>query len=330
LTRGGAIGAVACVAALAAGGCNAGVNGRTGLGSLMQATGATLVARTLSSEADPTVADGPTVTISQFHGLAFAGATNRGLMGSVKAGGATTGVQTPGRSVALGLADDNIYWIVPAATANLDVGGGKDLLFSTTLSYASDIGAGRHDMVLRAVMADGRMGPPLIQAVMISDFADVQGALDVRLTWNTNADLDLHVVVPVAPASPPDPKAPTEIEVWVNNPSSLPPRPVFDPYSPEDITNGGLLDFDSNGSCVIDGRRQENVVWGAAPPSGMYTVRVDAVSMCGETFAQWQVDVFLNGNPVPVYAAYGEAVDSDTRFSHTEGSGVLALQFQIP
>jgi len=329
LTRGGAIGAVACVAALATGGCNAGVNGRTGLGSLMQATGATLVARTLSSEADPTVADGPTVTISQFHGLAFAGATNRGLMGSVKAGGATTGVQTPGRSVALGLADDNIYWIVPAATANLDVGGGKDLLFSTTLSYASDIGAGRHDMVLRAVMADGRMGPPLIQAVMISDFADVQGALDVRLTWNTNADLDLHVVVPVAPASPPDPKAPTEIEVWANNPSSLPPRPVFDPYTPEDITNGGLLEFDSNGSCIIDGRRQENVVWGAAPPSGMYTVRVDAVSMCGEAEAQWQVEVFLNGTLVPGGSAYGELVDSDTRFSHTEGSGVLALQFQI-
>jgi len=330
LTRGGAIGAVACVAALATGGCNAGVNGRTGLGSLMQATGATLVPRTLSSEADPTVADGPTVTISQFHGLAFAGATNRGLMGSVKAGGATTGVQTPGRSVALGLADDNIYWIVPAATANLDVGGGKDLLFSTTLSYASDIGAGRHDMVLRAVMADGRMGPPLIQAVMISDFADVQGALDVRLTWNTNADLDLHVVVPVAPASPPDPKAPTEIEVWANNPSSLPPRPVFDPYTPEDITNGGLLEFDSNGSCIIDGRRHENVVWGAAPPSGMYTVRVDAVSMCGEVEAQWQVEVFLNGTLVPGGSAYGELVDSDTRFSHTEGSGVLALQFQIP
>jgi hypothetical protein len=52
--------------------------------------------------------------------------------------------------------------------------------------------------------------------------------------------------------------------------------------------------------------------------------------MCGEVSAQWQVDVFLNGNAVPVYAAYGEMVDGDTRFSHTEGSGVLALQFQIP
>ncbi len=287
----------------------------------MQATGATLVPGTLSSQPDPTVTGGASVTISQFHGLAFAGATNRSLTGSVQAGG---------RSVALGLADDDIYWIVPAATADRELGGSTDLLFSTTLSYASDIAPGRHDLVLRAILADGRMGPPVSQAVMISDFADVEGTLEVRLGWDTNADLDLHVVVPVAPASPPDPKAPAEIEVWVNNPSSLPTRPVFDPYTAEDIANGGVLDFDSNGSCIIDGRRRENVTWGAAPPSGMYTVRVDAVSLCGEIDAQWTVDVFLNGNPVPVHAAYGELVDSDTRFSHTAGSGVLALQFQIP
>lgn len=318
-----------CVAALAAGGCNSGVYGRTGLGSLLQATGATLVPHPLSSQADPTVTDGPMVNVSQFHGLAFPGATNRGLMGSVIPGGSVGGVQNPGRSVALGLADDDAYWLVPAATANLDVGGGKDLLFSTTLSYASEIGAGRHDLVLRAIMPDGRMGPPVIQTVMISNFDDVRGALEVRLSWNTNADLDLHVVVPVAPASPPDPSAPTAIEVWANNPSSLPPRPVFNPYTPEEIANGGLLDFDSNASCIIDGRRQENVVWGAAPPPGLYTVRVDASSMCGEVQAQWQIDVFLDGHQLPVRSAFGEAVDSDTRFSHTEGSGVLALQFQI-
>jgi hypothetical protein len=320
---------VVCVAALAAGGCNAGVNGRTGLGSLLHATGATLVPDTLSTEPDATVTAGPTVAVSQFHGLAFPGATNRGLMGSVAAGGPIGSVQNPGRSVALGLADDDIYWIVPAATANLDVGGGKDLLFSTTLAYASDISAGRHDLVLRAIMPDGRMGPPAIQVVMISNFDDVRGAMEVRLSWNTNADLDLHVVAPVAAASPPDPSAPAEIEVWVNNPSSLPPRPVFNPYTPEEITNGGLLDFDSNASCIVDGRRQENVVWGASPPPGQYTVRVDASSMCGEVEAQWQVDVFLGGNQVPVRSAYGEAGDSDTRFSHTEGSGVLALLFQI-
>ena len=301
--------------------CDAGVNGRTGLGAMLLATGATLVEGTLSSDPDPTMnGGGPTVTIMQFHGLAFAGATNRALAGSI---------QQPARSVAFGLADDHVYWYVPAPGISRDVGANSDLLFSTALSYASSIPPGQHNLVLRAILADGRMGPATIQPVMISDFGAVMGVLDVRVTWNNSADLDLHVVAPVAQTPPPDPKAPTSIEVWVNNPSSLPPRPTFNPYTADEIAQGGVYQFDSNASCIIDGRDQEDVVWGGPPPPGMYTVRVDAISLCGEVGAQWQVDVFQNGNMVPVYTAFGEAVDSDTRFSHTTGSGVLALQFQI-
>jgi hypothetical protein len=187
---------------------------------------------------------------------------------------------------------------------------------------------------MRAVGADGRMGAATIAPVMIAGFANVRGAYQIKLLWDTNADLDLHVIVPVDPKDlidPSDPKAPKTIEVWNNQPSSLPPRPIFEPYSAEDITNGGLLDYDSNAGCVIDGRREENVVWGANPlPPGDYIVRVDTVSLCGEVDAQWQVDVFKDGNSTPVLAAYGESVDSDTRFSHTQGAGVLALKFTLP
>jgi hypothetical protein len=306
---------------LGAPGCDAGVRGRTGLEAQLRISGATLVDGTLPSSPDPAVIDGPTVAISQFHGLAFPGASNRALAGSVQPGGS---------AVAIGLGDDRIYWIVPAATRNRDIGGNSDLQFSATLSFAPAIAAGRHDLVVRALLADGHRGPALVQPVMISDFSDVRGALQVRLAWDTNADLDLHVVAPVAPPDPPDPKVPTRIEVWVNHPSSLPPRPVFDPYTPDDIAAGGLLDLDSNQACLIDGRREENIVWGAAPPSGHYVVRVDAVSLCAEVSAQWQVDVFQNGNPLPVTAAFGEMIDSDTRFSHSAGSGLLAVEFDIP
>jgi hypothetical protein len=308
--------------ALAGLGCDAGVRGRTGLEELLRVNNATLVEGPLSPLADPSVTGGGLgVTVNQFHSLAFPGATNKVIAGSV---------QRPGRSVAMGLADDGAYWIVPAPAANQDIGGNDDLLFSASLSFAPAIPAGRHDLVLRAIDADGRMGPALIQPVMISDFAGVTGVLQVRLSWNTNADLDLHVVAPVKPPVPSDPKVPATIEVWVNQPSSLPQRPAFDPYSPEDLANGGLLDYDSNGACVIDGRRQENVTWGGPPPSGDYLVRVDTVSLCGEIAAQWQIDVFEGGNPIPVAAAFGESIDSDTRFSHRPGSGVLALGFNIP
>lgn len=302
--------------------CDAGVSGRTGFGSLLQATGATLVKGALSSDPDPTMnGGGPTVTITQFHGLAFAGATNRALIGSI---------QQPGRSVAIGLADDNIYWYAPAPGISQDIGSNGDLLFSTAVSYASNISPGKHNLILRAILGDGRMGPATVQPVTIADSAAAQGMLDVRLTWEGSADLDLHVTVPVAAMDPPDPKAPTSIDVWVNNPSSLPPRPTYNPYTADEIAQGGVYQFDSNASCVIDGRDQEDVVWGGPPPSGMYTVRVDAISLCGDAGAQWRVDVFQNGSPVPVHTAFGEAVDGDTRFSHTTGSGVLVLQFQIP
>jgi hypothetical protein len=312
---------VVVMAALALAGlaCDAGVRGRTGLEQLLRVNNAILVGGTLSQAADPTAARAPAVTVSQFRGVAFPGATNKVLAGSV---------QPPGRSVAVGLSDDDGYWILPAPGMDEQTGG-NDLQFSTTVSFASDIGAGRHDLVLRAVLADGQMGPALIQPVMITNFTDITGTLQIRLSWDTNADLDLHVIVPVVQPDPPDPKVAATIEVWVNQPSSLPQRPVFNPYTPEELAAGGLLDHDSNASCVIDGRRQENVVWGGAPPPGNYIVRVDATSLCGEIDAQWQVDVFLGGDPLPVHTALGEAIDSDTRFSHGQGAGVEALEFSI-
>ena len=307
--------------ALSSAACDAGVSGRSGLGSLLRVTGGTPVDGTLSSATDPTLTDGPTVTLDQFHSLAYPGAINRGLAGSVQSGAT---------SIAIGFADDNIYWYVAVNGMGSDIGASSNRLFSATLSYSPDIASGSHNLVLRAILPDGRMGPALIQPIMISPFDDIKGTLEVRLTWKGKADLDLHVVVPVAPPSPPDPMAPNSVEVWVNNPLALPPRPSFNPYTADDAAAAGVLSFDSNAGCVIDGRDQENVIWGGPPPSGMYTVRVDAVSMCGDAGDQWQVAVFQNANPVPVYAALGEAVDSDTRFSHTTGSGVLALQFQIP
>ena len=88
------------------------------------------------------------------------------------------------------------------------------------------------------------------------------------------------------------------------------------------------MDFDSNASCVIDGRRQENVVWKVPPPSGHYVARVDAFSMCSELAAHWSVDVRLGG--AIVAHAQGSSFDSDTRFGHDRGAGVLAVEFDVP
>ena len=306
-------------------GCDAGVRGRSGLDAWLRAGSGTFIDRPLSMSIDPMVADGRKVAVSRYPSVAFPGQGSQPFSGSVRQGG---------RSVAVGLTDDRGYWIVPAPMLNREAGAEGELLFSSSLSFSPSIPPGAHNLALRAIGADGRMGDPSLAPVMITAAAgagvNVSGAFQIKLRWDTNADLDLHVIVPVAPTDPPDPKAPAQIEVWNNQPSSLPPRPIFDPYSLEDLMAGGLFDYDSNAGCAIDGRQEENVVWGAPPPEGPYLVRVDTVSLCGEVDAQWRVDVFQDGNPVPVHTAFGEAIDSDARFSHTQGAGVLALEFKVP
>ena len=317
--------AVAVTAPLLGAACETGVRGGTGLTASLRAGSATFILGPIPMAVDQAVVDGRRVMVTRYPSQAFPGQGGQPFAGSVVAGG---------HSVAVGLADDTGYWIIPAPMLNRDVGANGELLFSSNLSFSPTITTGAHNLVMRAVGADGRMGSPTIAPVMIAGFANVRGAFQIKLLWDTNADLDLHVIVPVDPKDlidPTDPKAPKTIEVWNNQPSSLPPHPIFQPYTPEEIMNGGLLDYDSNAGCVIDGRREENIVWGAGPlPAGDYIVRVDTVSLCGEVDAQWQVDVFKDGNSTPIMAAYGEAVDSDTRFSHTQGAGVLALKFTLP
>ena len=305
-------------------GCDAGVSGRTGLEAWLRASNATFVDETISTTGDPAAPGDLRVNVGRYPSMAFPGQAGQPFAGSVPRGG---------HSVAVGLADDRAYWIIPAPALNQEVGSNGELLFSTSLSFSPSVPSGAHDLVMRVIGADGRMAPSSTLPVMIAGFADVRGAFQIRLAWDTNADLDLHVIVPVDPMvliDPTDPKAPKSIEVWANQPLSLPPRPSFQPYTDDEIKAGGALDYDSNASCVIDGRREENLVWGAAPPSGQYIVRVDTVSLCGEPDAQWQVDVFKDGDATPINAAYGEAGDADTRFTHTQGAGLQVLSFTLP
>jgi hypothetical protein len=79
---------------------------------------------------------------------------------------------------------------------------------------------------------------------------------------------------------------------------------------------------------VIDGRREENVVWQASPPAGAYLVRVDTPSLCGTPAARWKVQVILAG--AVIGTSEGESLPTDARFSKGAGSGVLALTFDVP
>jgi hypothetical protein len=228
------------------------------------------------------------------------------------------GAVGPGATaVLIGMKGDRGHWILPVQSPDTTPG---DFAFSAKASFSTAVPVGPATILYRAVSAEGDVGPPWQQALDIEPPA-VLGALVISLDWDTEADLDLRVTAPDAQGN--------EVEIWSRNKSSLArPAPGDPPASADDIAAAGYLDFDSNSQCQIDGRCQENVIWKTSPArtSSLYSVRVDAFSMCGEVLAHWHVRVLLDGQEVA--QAAGQVGDADTRFDHGPGAGLLALEFQ--
>jgi hypothetical protein len=88
-----------------------------------------------------------------------------------------------------------------------------------------------------------------------------------------------------------------------------------------------VLDLDSNGGCVPDGRRAENVIWREPPPPGHYIVRVDTFSLCGQPSAFWRLAVYRRGTRIAT--ASGTSTEGDERFTHDRGDGLLALELDV-
>jgi hypothetical protein len=216
-------------------------------------------------------------------------------------------------AVAIGLQGDPGYWIVTPGAEDPTML--NQLGFSAKVSFSPLLPLGSFTVVARAANLAGEYGPPTTITVMTSGPMQADTLL-VSLKWDTEADLDLHLVIPDGS------------EIWANKINSYNPPPPGSPSDPTAYQSGGILDFDSNANCAIDGRRAENIFWTAAPPSGHYVARVDTYSLCGTPQADWQLDVSLGGTSLG--RASGASRDSDAALTHGRGAGVTALEFDIP
>jgi hypothetical protein len=203
-------------------------------------------------------------------------------------------------AAAIGLGGDQGYWIVPAGLPSVTAPGFPT--FDVTLSFSLALPAGTYELAVEAVDEQNRFGDANTATLTVAAAPVPAGALVFTLRWDTESDLDIHVVDPLG----------NEIYSGDVSPAG----------------SGGVLDFDSNASCVIDGRRQEDVTWKDTPPSGQYLVRVDTFSLCAATFANWVVEARLDG--AIVGTASGESVETDTEMPHDRGAGVLALTLDVP
>ncbi len=215
-------------------------------------------------------------------------------------------------SAAIALSTDSGYWVVPAGVP--DVSAPTLPTFHASASFSPSLPAGAYTLEVRAVDANNRFGPPFRQtltALAMSPARIVKGAMVVTLTWDTESDLDLHVIDPFGN------------EIYHGAPNS---RNAFSAGGAGG--SNGALDHDSNADCVIDGLRQEDVIWADAAPAGHYLVRVDTGSLCRAANAHWTVKVLLDG--VVIGEATGISLDTDTWGAHDRGAGLLALEFNAP
>lgn len=288
-----------CLAALALAGCSEYPG--LGLSAQMRVAGAEY-----RTEPLPAAAGGPeVVALTLTTGTAAPGEQDKPFSGALA---------PESTAVAIGLAGDEGYWLLPAGAPRVEEPDYPT--FDARLSFSPDIVPGEYNLFARAAGASGEFGPEATTPLSVVAPPPPEGALVVSLFWDTEADLDLHVVDPDG------------VEIWKRNINSWEPPPPGEPVDPSAWKAGAVLDFDSNAQCVIDGRRRENVVWKDTAPPGTYTVRVDTFSLCDEAAARWSVEVYLGGERTS--GARGQSIEVDTRGPHDRGAGVLALTFEVP
>ena len=279
--------------------CSDGASSDPALGSRMRVEAAQFV-----PGATPPAQDGPEVTaIDLLSTTIWPGYANKPVRGSL----AETAT-----AVALALSGDAGYWLLPAGFP--DVSAPSLPTFRGSASFSRSLPEGAFTFEARAVDGAGRFGPPRRQILTALPSAPSRGAageLVVTLTWDSNADVDLHVLDPLGN------------EIFHGAPSSRDAFAAGDPNA-----SYSVLDVDSNADCALDGLRQEDVSWAQAPPVGHYLVRVDTTSLCASAAARWLVRVSLRGEALATTS--GIALDSDTWGAHDRGAGVLALGFDVP
>jgi hypothetical protein len=289
---------VIVAAAAGAGGCS-GPDNDPGLDALLRVTGAQFF-----RGAPPPESGGPEIVQLGASSQVLPGQNNGSL-------GGITGKEST--AVIIRLDGDRGYWVLNPK--NADATADFALTFSAAIQYSSLIPYGTYTMVGNAVDLQGHVGRSYNYKIRVADSGPpaLPATLLVSLRWDTEADLDLHLVLPDG------------TEIFQQKVNSYSGDASADPTG---YLAGGQLDIDSNATCVIDGRRSENIYWTQPPPSGHYVARVETYSLCSEFVANWELGVTSNDQTLGVVHALSR--EPDTLGKRGRGAGLTAIEFDIP
>ena len=147
-----------------------------------------------------------------------------------------------------------------------------------------------------AVDAGGAVGPPTCQPV--TNFPVGFGDVQVTVSWDSDADLDLHVADPNGDE--------VYSDTWV-------------------VDSGGELDLEGGDFCSGDGIRNEHIAWtGGAPPPGEYEVRVTYDDSCDARETNYVVSVYNHGT----MTTYSSTFTGPGEFSD-RGTGTVITRFRV-
>jgi hypothetical protein len=175
------------------------------------------------------------------------------------------------------------YWIVPVGATDPQYPG--QITFGMRVTFAPTIPAGTHELLAVAIGASGQAGTQRQASMCFESAIPDNGhacnpaipvpAAVISLSWDTNFDLDLHVIAPNGENF--DPKTPLGFypDSGARPPATLP-----------------AIDRDSLAGCVPDGIRREDLVFPTAPAPGAYEIYVDPFAACGQAAVRFTVTVY--------------------------------------
>jgi hypothetical protein len=178
------------------------------------------------------------------------------------------------------------------------------------INFGQNIPVDAFTLQIQCVAANGDVGAIAnVQASVLPE--DTSGALQVTVSWDAAADVDLHLVEP------------NGNEIFWGAPTS---------------NAGGVLNVDSNPGCAIDNINNENISYpNATPPTGQYIVRVDYFASCGVARTNFVVTV-NNGSQRLTFSGFFDGPGDFgaqgsgreiVRFNRSAGASTNALRSPI-